>query len=101
MSIYDEKIILKKGIVSKQQLSNLKAHLYKQILKRRSKQKYYPEKVVLRIFQQICKGVCALHEMGIIHRDIKTLNILLDKPKNVTRNNNNMWIYIPCSNLFY
>ena len=38
--------------------------LYKQILKRRSKQKYYPEKVVLRIFQQICKGVCALHEMG-------------------------------------
>ena len=51
--------------------------LYKQILKRRSKQKYYSEKVVLRIFQQICKGVCALHEMGIIHRDIKTLNILL------------------------
>ena len=33
------------------------------------------------IFQQICKGLCALHEMGIIHRDIKTLNILLDNPK--------------------
>ena len=29
---YDEALILKKGIVSKQQLSNLKAHLYKQIL---------------------------------------------------------------------
>lgn len=29
---YDESAILKKGIVSKQQLSNLKAHLYKQIL---------------------------------------------------------------------
>ncbi|MBL29798.1 MAG: hypothetical protein CMC81_00935 [Flavobacteriaceae bacterium] len=29
---YDEKLILGKGIVSKQQLSNLKAHLYKQIL---------------------------------------------------------------------
>ena len=29
---YDEKLILNKGIVSKQQLSNLKAHLYKQIL---------------------------------------------------------------------
>ena len=28
---YDEKLILNKGIVSKQQLSNLKAHLYKQI----------------------------------------------------------------------
>jgi len=29
---YDEQIILKKGVVKKQQLSNLKAHLYKQIL---------------------------------------------------------------------
>ena len=32
LSVYDEAIILKKGIVKKQQLSNLKAHLYKQIL---------------------------------------------------------------------
>ena len=30
---YDEKVILKKGIVSKLQLSNLKSNLYKQILK--------------------------------------------------------------------
>ncbi len=29
---YDEKVIIKNGIVSKQQLSNLKAHLYKQLL---------------------------------------------------------------------
>ncbi len=32
MNRYDESVILKKGIVTKQQLSNLKAHLYKQIL---------------------------------------------------------------------
>ena len=32
MNHYDEKVILNKGIVTKQQLSNLKAHLYKQIL---------------------------------------------------------------------
>lgn len=32
LSVYDEAAILKKGIVKKQQLSNLKAHLYKQIL---------------------------------------------------------------------
>jgi hypothetical protein len=32
MDEYDEQVILKKGIVKKQQLSNLKAHLYKQIL---------------------------------------------------------------------
>ena len=32
MNVYDEKIILKKDFVTKQQLSNLKAHLYRQIL---------------------------------------------------------------------
>lgn len=32
LSSYDEAVILKSGIVKKQQLSNLKAHLYKQIL---------------------------------------------------------------------
>ncbi|WP_298555999.1 hypothetical protein [uncultured Algibacter sp.] len=32
INVYDEAVILKKGIVKKQQLSNLKAHLYKQIL---------------------------------------------------------------------
>lgn len=32
LSRYDESVILKKGIVKKQQLSNLKAHLYKQVL---------------------------------------------------------------------
>ena len=32
LPVYDEAVILKKGIVKKQQLSNLKAHLYKQIL---------------------------------------------------------------------
>jgi len=32
LSVYDESVIIKKGIVKKQQLSNLKAHLYKQIL---------------------------------------------------------------------
>jgi hypothetical protein len=32
MSQYDEEVILKSGIVKKAQLSNLKAHLYKQIL---------------------------------------------------------------------
>ena len=32
IKLYDEKIILESKIVSKQQLSNLKAHLYKQIL---------------------------------------------------------------------
>jgi len=32
MKMYDERVILKSDIVAKQQLSNLKAHLYKQLL---------------------------------------------------------------------
>src|SRR5690606_24714093 len=32
IKVYDEKLILENGIVKKAQLSNLKAHLYKQIL---------------------------------------------------------------------
>ena len=32
LSFYDESVVLKNGFVKKQQLSNLKAHLYKQIL---------------------------------------------------------------------
>ena len=31
--------------------------LYKQILKRRSKKKYYPEKMILQIFQQILRQI--------------------------------------------
>ena len=32
LKFYDEDLILKAGFVTKQQLSNLKSHLYKQIL---------------------------------------------------------------------
>ncbi|NQX86591.1 MAG: hypothetical protein HRT67_11935 [Flavobacteriaceae bacterium] len=32
LNVYDEEVILKKGFVKKQQLSNVKAHLYRQIL---------------------------------------------------------------------
>jgi serine/threonine protein kinase len=54
--------------------------LYKQILKRREQSKHYREETILDMFKQMCLGLCALHEMGIIHRDIKALNILLGKP---------------------
>ena len=54
--------------------------LYKQIVKRRTAKKYFSETTILNMFEQICQGLCALHEMGIIHRDIKSLNILLTRP---------------------
>lgn len=41
-------------------------------------QKYRPEwKDVLDIGIQICEAICEIHRNGIVHRDIKTKNILL------------------------
>ena len=34
---------------------------------------------VLRILNQVCLGVSAIHEAGTLHRDLKPSNILLDK----------------------
>jgi hypothetical protein len=45
MITYDEKIILKSAIVKKAQLSNLKAHLYKQILSSFGRKLSSPEKI--------------------------------------------------------
>jgi tetratricopeptide (TPR) repeat protein len=36
-----------------------------------------------RLVQQICNGLQEIHNQGIIHRDIKTANIMLDGDKNI------------------
>ena len=38
---------------------------------------YFEEKDILKIFIQIVKGLKSLHDMGIMHRDIKSSNIFL------------------------
>jgi len=41
------------------------------------------EKVIRRLFKQICEGVSILHHLGIAHLDLKPENILLDNEQNV------------------
>ncbi|WP_420553775.1 hypothetical protein [Tenacibaculum aiptasiae] len=72
---YDEKAIINSGIVSKQQLSNLKAHLYKQILTSlRMNPKHKNVRVQIR--EQL-DFATVLYQKGLYKQSLK----LLDKAK--------------------
>lgn len=43
---------------------------------------YLPIPMVKKFIYDILKGVDYIHKMGMMHRDLKPLNILLDKPQN-------------------
>lgn len=53
--------------------------LYNKILSYKKKGDYMPEKEVWHIFIQIIRGIQALHDLKIVHRDIKCANIFLTK----------------------
>lgn len=36
---------------------------------------------LLKFAVDVCRGMCYLHERGIIHRDLKTANLLMDKDR--------------------
>ncbi|KAL9953867.1 hypothetical protein ACROYT_G041340 [Oculina patagonica] len=44
-----------------------------------SQKELFAEEIVIWYFFQICSGMSHIHECGIVHRDIKTLNIFLTK----------------------
>ncbi len=74
---YDEKAIIKSGIVSKQQLSNLKAHLYKQIL---TSLRLNPAHKNIRIqIREQLDFATVLYQKGLYKQSLK----LLEKAKNM------------------
>ncbi|CAM1363475.1 conserved hypothetical protein [Tenacibaculum litopenaei] len=74
---YDEKAIIKSGIVSKQQLSNLKAHLYKQIL---TSLRLNPSHKNIRIqIREQLDFATVLYQKGLYKQSLK----LLEKAKNM------------------
>ena len=77
LSVYDEATILKKGIVKKQQLSNLKAHLYKQIL---ISLRLNPSHQNIRIqIREQLDFATILYHKGLYKQSLK----ILDKAKNL------------------
>ncbi|WP_338356423.1 hypothetical protein [Yeosuana marina] len=81
LSSYDESAILKKGIVKKQQLSNLKAHLYKQIL---ISLRLNPSHQTIRIqIREQLDFATILYHKGLYRQSLK----ILDKAKNLAIGN--------------
>ncbi len=77
LSAYDEDFILKKGFVKKRQLSNLKAHLYKQIL---ISLRLNPSRQNVRIqIREQLDFATILYHKGLYKQSLK----ILDKAKNV------------------
>jgi NIMA (never in mitosis gene a)-related kinase len=53
--------------------------LYNKILSYKKKGQNMPEKEVWHYFIQIIRGLATLHDMKIIHRDIKCANLFITK----------------------
>ena len=55
--------------------------LYAEIIRRKQDKAPLSEASVWRLFYQVCLGVHELHRQGIVHRDLKTLNVLLSRDR--------------------
>ena len=53
--------------------------VYQRILKHHNDKTYFQEIEVWKIFIQVIFGLKALHDLNIMHRDIKSANVFLNK----------------------
>jgi len=53
--------------------------LFQKITKHQKDQQYIKEEEIWRIFIQVVRGLRALHEATIFHRDLKSANVFLNK----------------------
>ena len=60
---------------------------------------YYTINTILKFSMQMIEGIRILHKFGLIHRDIKTTNMVVDNIVNVGNNNNNSSWDIDYSNI--
>lgn len=57
--------------------------LYQKIIDYQKSKIHFPEEEIWRIYIQMIRGVRALHNLKIFHRDLKSANVFLDKTKGV------------------
>ena len=53
--------------------------LYQKIIEHKQKKSFFEESDIWRIFIQLVKGLKSLHDLNILHRDLKSANVFLFK----------------------
>lgn len=57
--------------------------LFQKIVQHKKNGTYFGEPVIWQIFIQVMRGLRALHELKIMHRDLKSANVFLNKDRTV------------------